>query len=816
MPGWHEFAEAQTSTLIALTDSTTSREPITPRSFFFLQSMRASMPELFTIYDYMRANANLLGTRILEQFPALHQVQDPLSPRIERLLRRPFPAQAVAIMGLAKRWQQARTGMVVAECGTGKTLISLGAIHVHSEGSPFTALAMVPPHLVDKWAREAFLTLPGVRVFVIDDLRNGGDENKHHGVNEVRLRQGRIVREGLSTTLIELRLRRDSASSRKRWLSLCGRPSLFIVGRERAKLGYFWRHAYRIPRSGQYFGCVVNSDTGRPVIVDESRLTIAEFEKAKIAETVETRGDKQCRTFHSPLWQADADRIRRMAPIDFIGRYMPGFFDYTICDEIHQLAGDTAQGNALGTLASCTDRIVGLTGTLLGGYADDLFNTLFRLEAARMKEHGYEWGTTGRSSFTQDYGVLETITKIEPAENRCSKAKTTSMVRRKPGASPLLFGEFLMQLCAFVFLEDISGELPPYEESYVSVPMDALMLGAYRELEDAIRKALKEHRGNRSVLSTMLNTLLLYPDHPYGLGTLYGTDFDPELKRNVRFVIAETRDLPEEQLYSKERKLIQEIRKELAEGRRCQVFAVYTQKHDVTARLQRILTNEGIRSAVLRASVDTSKREAWYARQIKEGVQVVISHPKLVETGLDLLDFPTIIFYESGYSLHTLRQASRRSWRIGQRQPVRVMFLCYEGTMQTACLRLMGKKLLVALTMEGKFAGEGLQNIDEDDDMLSAMARELVETNGIGESADAVWKALNSEHQKLFPTASEPAEEVAVPQLSGNVLQSDSGARVLVQELIDSSSVLIFGQRPGSGRRARRKPSVPEQASLFG
>jgi hypothetical protein len=211
----------------------------------------------------------------------------------------------------------------------------------------------------------------------------------------------------------------------------------------------------------------------------------------------------------------------------------------------------------------------------------------------------------------------------------------------------------------------------------------------------------------------------------------------------------------------------------------------------------------------------TPQSEAWYARQIKEGVQVVISHPKLVETGLDLLDFPTIIFYESGYSLHTLRQASRRSWRIGQRRPVRVKFLCYEGTMQTACLRLMGKKLLVALTMEGKFAGEGLQNIDEDDDMLSAMARELVETNGIGESADAVWKALNSEHQKLFPTASEPAEEVAVPELSGNVLQSDSGARVLVQELIDSSSVLIFGQRPGSGRRARRKPSVPEQASLF-
>jgi superfamily II DNA or RNA helicase len=775
------------------------------------------MPELSTIYDYMRANAGLLGARILQEYPALHQFNDPVSPRIEELLRKPFPAQTIAIMGIAKRWNQARTGMVIAECGTGKTLISLGAIHVHCEGKRFTSLAMVPPHLVEKWARETFLTLPGVRVFLIDDLRNGGDENKFHGVNEVRLRQGRVVREGLRTSLSELRLRGESSSSRKRWLSLCGRPSLFIVGRERAKLGYFWRHAYRVPRSGPYLGCVVNSDTGKPVIVNDGRLTIAEFERVKIAETIESRCDKSCRPFHSPLWQADSDKIRRMAPIEFIGRYMPGWFDYTICDEIHQLAGDTAQGNALGTLSSCTDRIVGLTGTLLGGYADDLFNTLFRLEAGRMKEHGYEWGTTGRSSFAQDYGVLETITKVEPAENRCSKAKSTSTVRRKPGASPLLFGEFLMQLCAFVFLEDISGELPPYEETYLSVPMDPLMMAAYRELEDAIRKALKEHRGNRSVLSTMLNTLLLYPDHPYGLGTLYGKEFDQELKRNVSFIIAETRDLPEDQLHSKERKLIEEIKKELAEGRRCQVFAVYTQKHDVTARLQRILGNEGIRTAVLRASVDTSKREAWYARQIKEGVQVVISHPKLVETGLDLLDFPTILFYESGYSLHTLRQASRRSWRIGQRRPVRVKFLCYEGTMQTACLRLMGKKLLVALTMEGKFAGEGLQNIDEDDDMLSAMARELVERNGIGETADAVWKALNTEHQKLFPTTS-PSSDEASPIEAADILpgvQSDPAS--LFEEAIGRSSVLIFGQQPASlsGRRRRVRASVPEQASLF-
>jgi hypothetical protein len=59
--------------------------------------------------------------RILQEYPALHSFDDPVSPRIEGLLRKPFPAQTIAIMGVAKRWQQARTAMVVAECGTGKT-----------------------------------------------------------------------------------------------------------------------------------------------------------------------------------------------------------------------------------------------------------------------------------------------------------------------------------------------------------------------------------------------------------------------------------------------------------------------------------------------------------------------------------------------------------------------------------------------------------------------------------------------------------------------------------------------------------------------
>ena len=713
------------------------------------------MEPITDIPTYLRAHAQELGDRILQSYPPLHAIDDPPSPLINKLLRRPYPAQTLAIMGLVRRWQQARAGAVIAECGTGKTLISLAAVQTHAENRPFTALAMVPPQLVEKWCREAILTLPRVRVFIIDGLRTPTNSNSHHGVNEVKLRNKRIVREGLRTSLSELRLRRTSPSARERWDSICSSPALFVVGRDRAKLGYFWRHAYQVARCGRYQGSVINPDSGSPVYLgtEGERLLAMDFKKVKLGEML-GQGDETNhvrRPLYSALWQADGTKIRRFAPVDFIGRYMDGFFDYAIADEVHELkGGDTAQGNVLGTLAASARHIAVLTGTLLGGYADELFNILFRLEPSRMLEEGFEYGDAGVRAFTETYGLLEKITVIEPADNACSEARVTTRLRHRPGASPLLFGRFLMSLGAFVSLEDISDALPPYREEVVSIEMDEPLKKAYEDLEEDIKKALREHRGNQSVISVALNALLAYPDRPFGFGDLIGREFNPETQRREPFLIAATPDLDQNLVYAKERRLLEEVKASLEHGRKVQVYAVYTQKRDVTRRLEMILAKEGIRVAVLTTEVAPELRESWYERQLRAGVQVVISHPRLVQTGLDLWSFPDIFFYETGYSIYTLRQASRRSWRIGQWSNVNVKFFYYAGTMQEACLRLMGKKLLVSLAMEGKFATDGLQAIDEGDDILMAMARELVTEKGIGESADIVWRQLQRQQAEVF------------------------------------------------------------------
>jgi hypothetical protein len=178
-----------------------------------------------------------------------------------------------------------------------------------------------------------------------------------------------------------------------------------------------------------------------------------------------------------------------------------------------------------------------------------------------------------------------------------------------------------------------------------------------------------------------------------------------------------------------------------------------------------------------------------------------------------------IFFYETGYSIYTLRQASRRSWRIGQWSNVNVKFFHYAGSMQETCLRLMGKKLLVSLAMEGKFATDGLQAIDEGDDILMAMARELVTEKGIGESADAVWKKLVEKQAEVFGVRAverSPVEIERVPaerDVPAVIVPPPAPIPALVTQL------LMFGGSLESvpmRKASRRKTAATTPASQLG
>ena len=746
-----------------------------------------------SIYDYMRENAGILGEQILAAFPPLQGATDPLSPRMKHILREPLPAQALAIQGLSNFLKKNDAAKIVAECGCGKTLMALAATYVHSEGKPYTSLVMCPPHLTLKWAREAFITVPGCRVYLIEDMRNGGDPKKAHGVVEIQMVDGQARRRGEQFSLSRLR-----STKRSDWLKAHPYPTFFIMGKDKGKLGYFWRHAFVTSKPGTKMGYPLNPDTYAAVEnlnEDGGYYFAADFAKKQISEVAE-RPNKGT-SVYAPLWTADNSKMQRMAPVQFIGKYLKKWFDYAIADELHQLSGDTAQGNALASITKASRKQMGLTGTLLGDYADDVFNTLYRLDSPQMAHEGFQWGSTGRMDFVRQYGVLETTTIYEEEDNACSKkSKGKVTVKRKPGASPEMFGRFLMANTCFVNLEDISSALPAYDEDVIEVEMPDKLKESYYYLAASFEDAILEYGKAGSVISTMLNTLLLYPDHPFGFGDITARVFNEETHDFERVLIAEAPELSQTVLYPKEERLLEEIKSEIAAGRRCQVFVTYTGERSMLTRLKGILQNTGLRSAVLESTVPTEKREAWYERQVKAGVQVVICHPKLVETGLDLLDFPTLVFYETGYSLHTLRQASRRSWRIGQKYPVRVLFFYYKDSFQERCVQLMGKKMLVAMAMEGKFSGEGL-NAMGDEDMMTSLARELVEQGHVGESANQIWRDLRKQRELLMDSA---VPVLALPASTVGAMEPDemfAEAAVVVEEVV-TPIVLVPAPSPAA------------------
>ncbi|HEP9530717.1 TPA: DNA topoisomerase III [Pseudomonas aeruginosa] len=366
----------------------------------------------------------------------------------------------------------------------------------------------------------------------------------------------------------------------------------------------------------------------------------------------------------------------------------------------------------------------------MGGYADDLFYLLFRILTQRMIEDGYRPNARGSMapaamSFMRDHGVLKDIyTERDGDSHKTARGKKLSVRTVKaPGFGPKGIHRFVLPFTVFLKLKDIGGNvLPDYQEEFVDVPMAPDQASAYQRLAATLTAELRQALARRdtTLLGVVLNVLLAWPD----------CCFRPEIVKHPRsrdtlaFVPAIFGD---EQFMPKEQALVDLCLEEKAKGRKVLAYTVYSGTRDTTSRLKKVLEQSGLKVAVLRASVDTSRREDWILDQVDRGIDVLITNPELVKTGLDLLDFPTIAFLQTGYNVYTLQQAARRSWRIGQKHPVRVVFFGYAGSSQITCLQLMAKKIAVAQSTSGDVPESGLDSLNQDGDSVEmALARQLI------------------------------------------------------------------------------------------
>ena len=476
-----------------------------------------------------------------------------------------------------------------------------------------------------------------------------------------------------------------------------------------------------------------DEETGEPFKVPCCPICAAQIvDKDGVPLTAEEMGRKRhtCAGCRSPLWQADPKGPKQYPLSDYIKKRMKGFFDLLTADEVHEYKGrGSAQGIAAGVLADACGRSLTLTGTLSGGYSSTLFHLLYRFSPAIRTE----FGRSEEGRWIQRYGFEEhTIGKDDGdsvEDGRYSRRRRyRKVVREWPGLAPAALFH-LIGNSVFLRLSDVASGLPSYEEQILLSPMDSepdsygyTQRGAYGTLYEKLREALKDAlaNGSRKLLSTYLQSLLAYPD-----GCTRGeTVLDPDSGD----VLVQVPPLSEEKLYPKEKALVDLVAAERLEGRRVLVYATHTGTRDVTGRMSDILTRHGFRVAVMKAdAVAPDRREAWVAQQVEKGIDALICHPRLVQTGLDLVQFPTICWAETDYSVYVMRQASRRSWRIGQTRPVKVVFMAYRGTLQADALKLVAKKLQSSLAVEGELPEDGLAAYgDEGDDIMLALARKIV------------------------------------------------------------------------------------------
>ena len=488
------------------------------------------------------------------------------------------------------------------------------------------------PHLTRKWKREVEQTVPKARAAIVASI----------------------------TDLERLRLSTGPG------------PLFAIMSRERAKLSYRWQAAYiekwATSQGRAHPGRGDGGALPGPLL---PHLRQPDRGQGRCALTAEEMGRKRrtCAGCGSALWQADPKGPKRYPLADYIKKRMKGFFELLVTDEVHEYKGrGSAQGIAAGVLADSCGRSLTLTGTLTGGYSSTLFHLLYRFSPAIRTE----FGRSEEGRWIQRYGFEEhTIGKDDDEsveDGRFSRRRRyRKVVRERPGLAPAALFH-LIGNSVFLRLSDVGSGLPSYEEQILLSSMDSepdslgyTQRGAYGTLYDKLRAALADAlaKGSRKLLSTYLQSLLAYPD-----GCTRGeTVFDPESED----VLVQVPPLSEEKLYPKEKALLDMVAAERLEGRRVLVYATHTGTRDITERMSDILTRHGFRAAVMKAdAVAPDRREAWVEQKVKEGIDVLICHPRLVQTGLDLIDFPTIVWAETDYSVYTMRQASRRSWRIGQ------------------------------------------------------------------------------------------------------------------------------------------------------
>jgi len=632
-----------------------------------------------------------------------------------------LPAQRHTATAIARSIRRNGVGNIQGEMGAGKTGIGAATLDLLNA---YPAIVMCPPHLVPKWIREIEETIPGAKAMELTRIGRNADDPGD--VNDVR-------------RFLQLYKGRE-----------LGNKAVAVIAHTSAKYGAGWEHAvvrkkFVDDEDGRVFEGLCCPTCGSPIQIDLPGGFV------KMATTIDDLGDKRrfceaeisgyeldelrrlVRDEHgNPVWGKRICKTplfqftgRRWAIADYIAKHARGKFKLLIADELHQFAAKASdRGVAFHQLVGATKYALTLTGTFFGGKSTSIFWLLHRLNAGVRKDFAFN----DEKRWARLYGVLEMTRKSKRAEEVGDEDGFTgnrryqNQAKEKPGISPAIVNR-LLDTTVFLSLKDLGLALPHYAEEVVTLEMTDEQGSQYRVMAKKLYDlAIK----NRRYLSTWLQWTLARPNSAFRDEVV---EVDEVNKKGEVIRRKELMELPavvDGEAMPKESWLADFCRAERQQGRKVLIYLRQTGTRDIQDRILKVLRDSGVRAEVLTSGVNPRKREEWIAKRVV-GLDALVVNPRLVETGLDLIAFSSVVFAEIEYSLYTLWQAVRRVWRLGQTKPVKAIFAVYSDAMEARALALMGQKMKAAQLLYGDEVGGAIVP-DEDGDILMKLAREALES----------------------------------------------------------------------------------------
>ena len=652
--------------------------------------VRGKFDKNWSLQEYLTENAEIFARQVDAVVP-LHSEKDCLDPAVV-MERVPFPAQAHAAMGIYKALKKESGVILGGEMGSGKSIISLAVcnvLHSHSKRKSTRVLLSAPGITIPKWEqKEIGETLPGAKVYTIRSTEDAA-------------RYLRLAREGRLPN------------------GLC----FVLVGIDRAKLGpdlwcaAVWRRLRRIEyRDGKPYKAHLGPDYAwhcpdcggwvpDPRVKDDEVPAGWDLFAAGVPEDVPIRWKmppklRKCprcgaALFRPALKSRGETRNRPRWFVCDILKRLKRHFDLYIADEVHQTkAQDSGRGSAFAQMVKAAKNTLALTGTPLNGMSTSIKEVLWRTDPRSLLDCGFDH-KSGMVQWASRYGVLERVIRVDEGDEGVvtHRKRVERQPRERPGIAPQLVAEHLLHRSVFLGLADLGLPLIDLKERAVIVDLDPDHLSAYSDFHNMLHQACTQayaagYPGAFSKLIPATINAVDRPDLPQIVdvyGTLVGFD-----------------GFEQSYLSAKERVLIDVVAQNLAEGRGCVIYCFYTDTYAVHKRLKNILRNHGIEAEVLESNTSVEERFAWLQKAEERGVKVIITNLRLVEVGLDLLAWPTLIFYQMSYDINSVRQAGGRAWRIGQTRECRVIYLVANGTQQVAQFESCMLKRAHAMLAEGK------------------------------------------------------------------------------------------------------------------